>query len=124
MLSAHVVLYIHLIEQWAHENKLDEKKTKKAEESDALFKVEHKHGDPVASLDCVPVYNSIRSIYVTTPLAKSTHQQVIPQQSTQNTASWELQFKYPRKSSDFQWPLVGMLRLPLQQRFLFKSGFH
>ena len=37
--------------------------------------------------------------YATTPLVKSTHLQVVPQQSTQNTASWA--FQISKKSQRF-----------------------
>ena len=57
----------------------------KTEDSDAVSEVKHKHDDLLASLDYEHIHQSI--VYVTMRLAKSTHQQVISQQSTQNTTS-------------------------------------
>ena len=60
------------------------KNDEKKRSGDAFFQVAHRHGDPVASLDhvcsqlyCI-CYNAI---------SKRNHSQVVPQQSTQNTAS-------------------------------------
>ena len=39
--------------------KLDDKKTRKTENGDCFSEVEHKHGDPVASLDYAHVHKSI-----------------------------------------------------------------
>ena len=58
-------------------DKKSQQETKKTENSGAFSKVEHKHDNPVTSLDYAHVNKSI--IYVTTRLAKSTHQQVIMQ---------------------------------------------
>ena len=49
-------------------------------DSEAFSEGEHIHDDPAASLGYVLVHKSI--VYVTTWLAKSTHQQVILQQTT------------------------------------------
>ena len=62
---------------------------KKVENTEAFSKVERVHDDQVESLEYALVYKSI--IYVTTLLAKSTHQQVISQQNTQSTACLPLQ---------------------------------
>ena len=55
-------------------------------DSEAFSEGEHIHDDPVANLGYVLVQKSI--VYVTTRLAKSTHQHVILQQTTLSTASW------------------------------------
>ena len=49
--------------------------------------MEHRHTNLVASLEYAHITESI--IYITMRLAKSTHQQVILQQSTQNPTSLE-----------------------------------
>ena len=58
------------------------------EESDAVSEAKHRHGNSTASLKCARVYKSI--IYYNTQ-GYSSHLQVIPQQSTQNTANLPLQ---------------------------------
>ena len=64
---------------------IDGKKRKQIEYSEAFPKVEHKHGNPVKSFNYARINKSI--IYVATQWTKSNHQQVVSQQSTQNTAN-------------------------------------
>ena len=60
--------------------------TTETEESDAFFEVKHENTNPAKNLNYVHVQKFI--INVTMRLSKSNHhQQVIPQQNTQNTAS-------------------------------------
>ena len=59
--------------------RIRQEEAKKTENRDAFSEVEHKHNNPVASLEYARVSKSI--IYVT----KSTHQQAVPQKNTQNT---------------------------------------
>ena len=79
-----------------------------------FLSVKHKHNDQVATLYYEHIHKSIR--YVTMQLAKSTHQQVMLQQNTQNT-SWRF-----HASEKNQWFFLLSLTWALHLRsqiFLF-----
>ena len=63
-------------------------KTTVTEESDAVFEIKHKHANLVESLMSARVNKLMISIIMH---KENTHLQVIPQQSTQNTANLPLQ---------------------------------
>ena len=67
---------------------------KKTEDSDAFSEVNHKHDDPVVSLDYA--HDHMSNIYVTIQLAKSTHQLYLLRSKIQQVGG----FTHLRKDSD------------------------
>ena len=92
------------------------KKWRKPETVEFFLEVEYKNDEPVTSLD---VCKSI--IYVTTQLAKNTHQQVITQQNTQNTASWG--FHASEKNQSFLMAADRDVKFSLRNNFACLGSF-